>query len=95
MPLRNLKEFETYIKVKARSMARRHDDIEDFEQEGRLAAWQAICDDPVATKSYVQKRINWRMIDFMQRKIYKNPAEISADDVFGNLLYGDYTLDEM
>lgn len=91
--MKRLKEFEPYIKSRARSYANRYDDIEDFEQIGRLAAFAALKEDPNATKSYVHRRIEWRMSDFWKRGIYKNPAELSADELFNNVLYGDYGYD--
>jgi DNA-directed RNA polymerase specialized sigma24 family protein len=89
-----LEEFEQYIRGKAISYARRPDDIEDFQQVGRLAAWAALKDDPTATKSYVYRRIGWRMNDFWKRGLYKDPDELSADEHFNNVLYGEYTTDD-
>lgn len=89
-----LKEFESYIRTKARRFARRPDDVDDFIQEGRLAAWQALQDDPKATKSYVHQRISWRVSDFATRRIYKNPEEISANESFGHILWGDAIADD-
>lgn len=84
-----LKDFERYIKAKAWGFARREADVEDFQQIGRLAAHQALQDDPAATRSYVYQRIDWRMIDYYKRAIYKNPQELSANHLYGHLLWGD------
>ncbi len=89
-----LQDFEKYIKAKAISFAKRNADIEDFQQIGRLAAHQALQDDPQATKSYVYQRIDWRMIDFYNRNIYKNPYEYSANEMFGNAIWGEYVMDD-
>jgi DNA-directed RNA polymerase specialized sigma24 family protein len=89
-----LADFETYIKHKAYSFAKRPADIDDFEQIGRIAAYSALEDDPTATKSYVYQRIDWRMIDFYQRNIYKNPEERSANEMFGNAIWGEYTMED-
>lgn len=89
-----LSDFETHIISKARSFAKRTADVEDFEQIGRLAVYQALLDDPTATKSYVHQRIEWRMIDFYNRVLYKNKEELSANEMFGNQLWGEYVFDE-
>lgn len=89
-----LSEFKTYVRIKASSFARRPADVDDFYQEGILAAWQALSDDPEATKSYVHQRITWRMIDHAKRRLYKNPADISADEDYSNELYSDYSMED-
>lgn len=91
---RSIGEFEGYIKVRAKAYAKKTNDIEDFEQVGRLAAWSAIQDDPYCTKSYAHQRIEWRMRDFWKRGIYKNPEELSANEYFGNKLWGEYIGDD-
>lgn len=90
-----LKDFERYIAAKSYSFARREADVDDFKQIGRLAAHSALEDDPTATRSYVYQRIDWRMIDFAKRNIYKNPQEYSANDMFGNALWGEYVLEDI
>ncbi len=92
--MRTLKEFEYYISNKAKYYSRRDDDIQDFEQEGRLAAWQAIQRDNNATKSYVYQAIDWAMLVYLNRVAYKNPEEISADEHFGGILWGDESFSE-
>jgi hypothetical protein len=89
-----LAEFEVYIKSRALSYANRHDDIQDFQQIGRIAAWAALLDDPKATKSYVHRRIEWRMKDYWKRGVYKDPEEISANEHYSNVLYGEYVYDD-
>ncbi len=69
-------------------MAHRPDDYDDFEQEGRLAAWTAIKRDPTATKSYVQQAIDWRLVD-LARKLY-NHVEEQYTPAHENMLYGAY-----
>ncbi len=86
---RNLKEFEPYIHVKAKYYSKRDEDIEDFQQEGRTAAWLAIQRDPNATKSYVYQAIDWAMLVYVDRVIYKNPEEASANELFGGFLWGE------
>lgn len=90
MKPRKVADFESYIKMRAKSYAKRTDDIEDFEQVGRLAAWMAIQEDEYCTKSYAQTRIEWRMRDYWKRGVYKNPEELSANEYFGNKLWGEY-----
>ncbi len=92
---RKVKDFETYIKIRARQYAKRNDDIEDFEQVGRLAAWSALRDDPYCTKSFAHQRIEWRMADFWKRGIYKNPEELSVDEHFAHQVWGQYTGDDI
>lgn len=89
-----LPEFESYIRMKAKYFARRPEDVQDYEQEGRIIAWQALQDDPNATKSYVRQRIDWRLMDFTTRVIYKNPEEMSANELFGDVLWGDNTFED-
>ena len=85
---RRLKQFERYIKMKANSHAYEDSDVDDFEQEGRIAAWMALKRDPDATKSYVQQAIDWRMIDYA-RKVYAH-REVGYTPSIENLLYGNY-----
>ncbi len=91
---RRLEEFEAYIYTKARFYAKRDEDIEDFQQEGRTAAWLAIQRDPYATKSYVYQAIDWALLIFVNRVIYKNPEEASANEMFGGYLWGESVWDE-
>ena len=89
-----LAEFEPHIKARSLSYAKRQDDIEDFQQVGRMAALAALREDPTATKSYVHRRIEWRMRDYWKRGVYKNPEEISANEYYSNMLYGEYVPDD-
>ncbi len=84
-----LGEFESYIQVKARSFARKPVEVSDFEQEGRIAAWQALQKDPDATKSYVQQRIDWMLLNYSNRYVHKNPEEYSADEMFSGIIWGE------
>jgi DNA-directed RNA polymerase specialized sigma subunit len=89
----NLEHYEDFIIYRARELANVPADVDDFAQEGRLAAWQALerADDVRGRIAFVQQRITWRMIDYA-RKLYK----VSEKEVVGftpqqrNLLYGDY-----
>lgn len=89
-----LPEFETYIRARARQFARREADIEDFYQEGRIGAMVALRKDPDATKSYVKQAVEWSMLLYVNRGIYKNPEEMSANEMFGPMLWGDGFVDE-
>jgi DNA-directed RNA polymerase specialized sigma24 family protein len=83
-----LSEFEPFITMKARNIAYNNNDIEDFAQEGRIAAWKALQKDPSGTKSYVQKAVEWRMIDYA-RKVYAH-IEVGYTPAMENMLYGNY-----
>jgi hypothetical protein len=83
-----LKEFENFIKLKAHNLAYNINDVDDFKQEGRIAAWHALRRDPNATKSYVQQAVEWRMIDYA-RKIYTH-QELPYTPAMENMLYGNY-----
>lgn len=85
---RGLKDFERFISLKANHYAYEKSDVEDFQQEGRIAAWQALERDPNATKSYVQRAVEWKMIDYA-RKIYAH-RESGYTPGMQNLLFGDY-----
>lgn len=85
---RELKEFERFISIKAQGHAYEASDVDDFKQEGRIAAWQAIKRDPEATKSYVQQAIEWRMIDYT-RKIYAH-RELGYSPAHENIIYGNF-----
>jgi DNA-directed RNA polymerase specialized sigma subunit len=89
-----INEFESVIKAKATSYARRADDVEDFQQIGRLAVFKALQDDPKATKAYINQRIDWDMLSYITRSIYKNPEESSADEQFGHILWGEFLPEE-
>jgi DNA-directed RNA polymerase specialized sigma24 family protein len=83
-----LGEFTTFIAIKANSHAYEGSDVDDFKQEGMLAAWKALLRDPDATKSYVQQAIEWRMIDYA-RKVYAH-RELGYTPSQENMLYGNY-----
>lgn len=85
---RKLAEFERYIDLRAKNLAYRVDDYDDFKQEGRLAAWKAMQQDPYATKSYIQQAIDWRLVD-LARKLY-NHVEEQFTSQHENILYGAY-----
>ncbi len=85
---RGLKEFERFISLKAHHHAYEKSDVDDFLQEGRLAAWLALKRDPNATKSYVQQAIEWRMIDYA-RRMYAH-RESGYTPGMMNMLFGDY-----
>jgi DNA-directed RNA polymerase specialized sigma subunit len=85
---RELSEFTRFITLKAQSYAYQRSDVDDFIQEGMIAAWQAIERDPEAYDSYVKKAIEWRMIDYA-RKIYSR-REVGYTSTHENLLYGNY-----
>ena len=89
-----LSEFEAFVRGKANKFARREADFDDFYQEGMLAVWQALEDDPGATRSYVYQRVEWRMLDHVKRRIYKYPEEFSVGEGYNNLLYADYSFDD-
>ena len=74
--------------MKARYYANIKDDIDDFIQEGLIAAWKALERDPNATNSYVHQAIEWRMIDYA-RKIYAH-VEVGYTPAMENMLYGNY-----
>ena len=86
-----LSYFEAYILTKAREYANVEADIEDFQQEGRIAAWEALQEAHglYGTKSYVYQRIDWRMLDYA-RKLYKTAEReiIGFNPQQENLLYG-------
>lgn len=94
MSKRTLSEFEAYIYNKAKYYAKRDDDIEDLQQEGRTAAWLAIRRDPTSTKSYVYQAIDWAMLIYVDRVIYKNPEELSANEMYGGFLWGESAPEE-
>lgn len=86
--MKRLEEFERFITMKARYIAYEDSDVDDFEQEGRMAAWTALKKDPEATKSFVQQAIEWRMIDYA-RKVYAH-REVGYTPAQENLIYGNY-----
>ncbi len=79
-----------YIKAQARLMARRPDDIEEFIQEGCIAVWEAS-QEKHWTLAYVRQKIKWRMQNYANRVLYNNPEEQSANDMFGGLLWGEFS----
>jgi DNA-directed RNA polymerase specialized sigma24 family protein len=83
-----LREFEVFISVKAQHYAYEQSDVDDFKQEGLIAAWMALGRDPDATKSYVQQAVDWRMIDYA-RKVYAH-REMGYSPAHENLIYGNY-----
>jgi DNA-directed RNA polymerase specialized sigma24 family protein len=85
---KRLREFKTFISIKAQSHAYEQSDVDDFKQEGLIAAWMALGRDPNATKSYVQQAIEWRMIDYA-RKIYAH-RELGYSPSHENMIYGNY-----
>lgn len=92
----NLEHYELYILFKAREMANVDADIEDFQQEGRIAAWKALRTQQNRSGQviYIRNMIDWRMTDY-QRKLYK----VGEKEVVGftpsenNLLYGNTGVD--
>jgi hypothetical protein len=89
-----LEDFEPVIKKIARDEARSLNDREDFEQVGRLAAWQALekHGDDTAFHGVVQM-VKWEMKN-LSRRLYAHP-ESSANELFGNVLWGSYEFDDM
>lgn len=84
-----LKANLTFIKVQARLMARRPDDVEEFEQEGRIAVWEASQEEHW-TLAYVRQKIKWRMQNYANRVLYANPEEQSANEMFSGILWGEF-----
>lgn len=85
---KRLREFERYIAIKANNYAYEPSDVDDFKQEGLIAAWMALGRDPNATKSYVQQAIEWRLIDYA-RKVYAH-RELGYTPAHENIIYGNY-----
>ena len=86
--MKRLNSFERFITMKAYAHAYEPSDVDDFKQEGRIAAWQALKRDPLATNSYVHQAIEWRMIDYA-RKVYAQ-RDVGYSTTHENILYGNY-----
>lgn len=86
-----IKEFMPFIRMLAHNMSDGQWDWEDFEQEGQIALWQALEFDIHATKSFIQQRIRWRMLDHA-RRIYPN-KEVGFTPAQENMLYGNAEFD--
>lgn len=88
-----LSDFERFIQFKAYELGNTQEDVEDLEQEGRMAAWLALerAHGKRGTTAYVQQMIEWRMVD-TARKMYRyaEKENVGYTPAQNNLLYGDY-----
>lgn len=85
---RRLVEFDSRIVTQAYNFAKRTCDVEDYAQVGRMGALEALRKDPNANITYVMTYVKRNMINYYNRFVNKNPEEMSADEVFGDLLWG-------